>query len=220
RHSGAFCFVAKPIKTKDVLDDLLDNLTDFVSRKSKSLLLLEPSDVRRDRILETIDGSDIQVTTVPDGASALQMLHERRIDCMVVDADLPDMPAAEFADQLEGAVNSNLSVIVYADEETADEDQGWKTLAQSYTLRRVHSPERLLDQTAYFLHRNIAKLPEDKRLILENLHQSNKVLAGKKVLIVDDDIRNIFALSTVLEEHEMVTVSAETGRDAIRILQT
>jgi HAMP domain-containing protein/signal transduction histidine kinase/CheY-like chemotaxis protein len=220
RGSGAFCFVAKPVKTKDVLDALLDNLTDFVSRKSKSLLLLEPSDARRDRILETIDGNDIQVTTVPDGASALQMLQERRIDCMVVDADLPDMPAAKFANELQDTVNSNLPVIVYADEEAAVDDEGWKKLAQACTLRRVHSPERLLDQTAYFLHRNVAKLPEDQRLILENLHQSNQVLAGRKVLVVDDDIRNIFALSTVLEEHEMVTLSAETGRDAIRILQT
>ena len=86
-------------------------------------------------------------------------------------------------------------------------------------MRRVHSPERLLDQAAFFLHRNVAKLPEGRRQLLLDLHQSDKVLAGRKVLIVDDDMRNIFALSTVLEEHDMVIVSADNGRDAIRVLQ-
>src|SRR5207244_10179521 len=87
------------------------------------------------------------------------------------------------------------------------------------SVRRVHSTERLLDQTAFFLHCNVAKLPQEKRQLLSDLHQSNKALAGKKVLIVDDDMRNIFALSTVLEEHDMNIVSARNGRDAIRILQ-
>jgi CheY-like chemotaxis protein len=86
-------------------------------------------------------------------------------------------------------------------------------------VRRAHSLERLLDQTAYFLHRNVAKLPASKRRVIEDLHQSDKLMAGKKVLIVDDDIRNIFALSTVLEDHEMVVTSAGNGRDAIKLLQ-
>jgi CheY-like chemotaxis protein len=103
---------------------------------------------------------------------------------------------------------------------TCEENDQWKRLGQTCTLRSAQSLERLLDQTAFLLHRNVAKLPKAKREILESLHQSDKALAGKKVLVVDDDIRNIFALSTVLEEHDMVTVSAETGRDAIRILQT
>ena len=87
------------------------------------------------------------------------------------------------------------------------------------TVRRVHSPERLLDQVCFFLHRSLAKLPEGKRALLENLHSSARVLAGKKALIVDDDMRNIFALSTVLEDHDMLVTSADNGRDAIRMLQ-
>src|SRR5262249_11462348 len=100
-----------------------------------------------------------------------------------------------------------------------EEGGGWKRLAQVCPVRHIHSPERLMDQASLFLHRNVAKLPEARRRRLEDLHRSDRVLPGRKVLIVDDDMRNIFALSTVLEEHDMVVASADNGRDAIRILQ-
>jgi CheY-like chemotaxis protein len=95
----------------------------------------------------------------------------------------------------------------------------WRKLSETCTLRRVHSLDRLLDVSAFCLHRNIAKLPEDRRRSLHDLVESNKVLHNKKVLIVDDDMRNIFALTTVLEDHEMIVVPADTGHDAIEILQ-
>ncbi len=162
----------------------------------------------------------MQVTTVPDGPAALQMLRERRIDCVVLNPDAHDL-----AEGLAGAGAppepgfGKLPVIVYGDGQVVHDDGTWKRVGEVCTVRRVHSPERLLDQIAFFLHRPLAKLPEGKRQVLVELHQSNKVLAGKKVLIVDDDMRNIFALSTVLEEHEMRIASADNGRDAIRILQ-
>ncbi len=95
----------------------------------------------------------------------------------------------------------------------------WKKLAEVCTFRRAHSPERLLDQAAFFLHRKVADFPQRARQRLVDLHQSDNVLAEKKILIVDDDIRNIFALSTVLEEHGMIVMSAGNGRDAIDLLQ-
>src|SRR5205085_7418781 len=109
-------------------------------------------------------------------------------------------------------------VIIYGDL-PYDGDSRWKGLAGLYTVRHVQSPERLLDQAAFFLHRDVAKMTEGKRQVLQELHQSNKALAGRKVLIVDDDIRNIFALSTVLEEYESHIVSAGNGRDAIGLLK-
>jgi CheY-like chemotaxis protein len=149
------------------------------------------------------------------------MLRERRIDCMVLNPDLPDLTLAAFAEEVErDPVVNHLPVLVYGEGTAAQDEGGWKRLAETLTVRRVHSPERLLDQASFFLHRNLANLPEAKRQLLENLHSSNKMLPGKKVLIVDDDMRNIFALSTVLEEHDMVIVSAGNGRDAIKILQT
>src|SRR5262249_12367365 len=110
-----------------------------------------------------------------------------------------------------------LPVILYSETNSAS-DGDWKRLAEVCTVRQAHSPERLLDLTAFYLHRNIAKLPERSRQVLAGLHDSDRILAGKKVLIVDDDMRNIFALSTVLEDHDMVIVSADNGRDAIRAL--
>jgi CheY-like chemotaxis protein len=219
--SGALTFVCKPIKTRDTIDALLEALRDFLSRSMKSLLVVEPNLLRRDKIMRTVGADDLQITTVPDGAAALQMLRERRIDCMVLSPQLPDMTPSDLAEELEREpVVGHLPVIVYGEEVVeSDEDPGWKRLAQCCSVRRVHSPERLLDHTTFFLHRDIARLPEDRREKLEGLHRSDQVLPGKKVLIVDDDIRNIFALSTVLEEHDMVIASAETGRDAIRILK-
>jgi CheY-like chemotaxis protein len=220
-NSGALAFVAKPIKTKETVDELLDRLQDFVGRGQKRLLLVEPDPSQHARIVECLDAADIQVTSVPDGAAALQMLRERHMDCMVLNPRLPDLSPAAFAEEVqrEPAIG-HLPVIVYGDGQPMHDDEGgWKKLAESFTVRRVHSPERLLDQASFFLHRNVAKLPEAKRRLLENLHSSDKVLPGRKVLIVDDDMRNIFALSTVLEDHDMVIVSADNGRDAIKILQ-
>ena len=112
---------------------------------------------------------------------------------------------------------TTLPVILYSDQPPPDgDDAGSKSLAQSVAFRQVCSPERLLDQTAFFLHSPVDKLPEPKRRMLEQLYQTDQVLAGKKVLIVDDDIRNIFALTSILEWRNMVIVSAETGRDAIK----
>jgi signal transduction histidine kinase/CheY-like chemotaxis protein len=220
-NGGALTFVAKPIKTRATVDDLLERLRDFVTRPLKSLLVAEPDAARRDRLLEYVDAADIQVTSVADGRAALQMLRERRIDCMILNPDLPDLTPAAFAEEVErDPVVNHLPVLVYGEGTAAQDEGGWKRLAETLTVRRVHSPERLLDQASFFLHRNLANLPEAKRQQLENLHSSNKILPGKKVLIVDDDMRNIFALSTVLEEHDMMIVSAGNGRDAIMILQT
>jgi len=133
-----------------------------------------------------------------------------------------DLATALLADgdTVETAV-ARLPVIVFGDGGPAADGTGdWKRLADTCTVRHVQSPDRLLDLTTFFLHRAVTNLPEGRRQVLMDLHQSDKLLAGKKVLIVDDDMRNIFALSTVLEEHEMVIASADNGRDAIRILQS
>jgi CheY-like chemotaxis protein len=219
--AGALAFVAKPIKTRETIDLLLDVLRDFGQRKMKSLLVVEPETDRREHILECIHTDDIQVTSVGGGKEALQMLRERRIDCMILNPDLPDLTPEVLAQELEREpAIGHLPVIVYADGSVVhDHEDAWKKLGQTCTIRRAHSPERLLDQACFFLHQDVAKLATGKRRTLETLHQSDEVLAGKRVLIVDDDIRNIFALSSVLEEHDMEILSAETGRDAIRILQ-
>jgi HAMP domain-containing protein/signal transduction histidine kinase/DNA-binding response OmpR family regulator len=219
--SGALAFVAKPIQNRDILDRLLDQLGSLLGRAMKSLLVVEADPAHCNRIRESVDAEDIQVTSVANGPAAVQMLHERWIDCVIVGSQAPKLADELLAQGFsEDTAFGRLPVIAYIDEDqNLDHDGTWKRLTEACTVRRVHSPERLLDLTTFFLHRSIANLPETKRQLLLDLYQSDKVLAGKKVLIVDDDMRNIFALSSVLEKHDMVVVSADNGRDAVEILQ-
>ncbi|MBV9124259.1 MAG: response regulator, partial [Planctomycetes bacterium] len=221
RELGALGFVAKPVQTRDTLEELVDHLKEFVSRPLKNLLVVEGESVSRSSILQTLDGGDFQVTSVSTGSEALQVLRARRMDCVVMNPDVPELDLEVFAREAarEPAVG-HVPVIVFADKDLQpDLEDSVKKMGETCCLRRVYSPNRLLDQTAFFLHWNVAKLPPAKREMLEKLHQTDMALQGKKVLIVDDDIRNIFALASVLEWHNMTIVSAETGRNAIAILQ-
>jgi CheY-like chemotaxis protein len=217
--SGALAFLAKPIQNSDLLDDVLDDLREFIGRSTRTLVVVESDPVARNRILDCIDVEDLRINAATDMAAARQMLQEQRVDCVVLrqaDGGPIDDLIAGIDERPSG--NGRLPVVVFGDDDHR-ENAAWKRLSEVCTLRRAHSPERLLDLTTFFLHRAVAKLPEAKRQLLVDLHQSDKPLSGKHVLIVDDDIRNIFALSAVLEEHEMVILSADNGRDAIRILR-
>jgi HAMP domain-containing protein/signal transduction histidine kinase/DNA-binding response OmpR family regulator len=219
---GVLAFISKPVPSRDVLDKLLDKLNEFLGRSMKSLLVVDPDTERRGRILSSISLEEVQVTAVADGAAALQMLGERKIDCVVLSPEVTDLPGGLLAaGKGTEPVLDRLPVIVYTEGASAgdDGDGVWKQLAEICTLRQAHSPERLLDLTTFFLHRPLAALPENKRQMLLDLHQSDKQLAGKRMLIVDDDMRNIFALSTVLEEHEMSILAADNGRDAIALAE-
>jgi HAMP domain-containing protein/signal transduction histidine kinase/CheY-like chemotaxis protein len=221
-NSGALAFVAKPIKTQETVEQLLNRLQEFTARASRTLLVVEPDPARRDRLLACIDPDGLDVVWSPNGLAAAQALRQRSIDCMVL---VPEL-SGDCLERLAGEALNDPPfwpprIIVYCDNNLPDDGDGdWKKLAEVINLRRVHSPERLCDQAALFLHRDVAKMSEPKRHLLEGLHSPGQVLPGKKVLIVDDDMRNIFALSTILEEHDMVIVSADNGRDAINILQT
>jgi HAMP domain-containing protein/signal transduction histidine kinase/CheY-like chemotaxis protein len=222
--SGARAFLAKPVPNKATLDELFDELIEFLSRQQRRLLVVDPDSVRRQRVVQFLSGSDIEVLAAGDGGAALQMIQEQPIDCLVIDARAPALSAIRNSPSV---LRFPLPIIVYAESasraEEIDEriaDSGWRTAdGDIVPVRRVYSPERLLDQATFFLHKDLSKLPETQRSMLAGLHTTDKVLAGKKVLIVDDDIRNIFALSTVLEEHDMAVVSAGNGRDAIKLLQ-
>jgi signal transduction histidine kinase/HAMP domain-containing protein/DNA-binding response OmpR family regulator len=215
--SGALAFVAKPIQSREVLDRMLMAASEFISRQERSLLVVEPDPARRAQAAECLAADDVQVTTTSDAETAVRALRERRVDCVVAGPN-----AGTFAEALTGLANGEdgemgqVPVVLFGDGQM--EAPAWRRAADSCTLRRAHSPDRLLDLTAYFLHRNVAHLPEAVREKIIALHQSDEVLAGKRVLIVDDDIRNIFALSAVLEECHMLVMSADNGRDAIRTL--
>ncbi len=165
---------------------------------------------------------DVEVVAVGSSEEALTALEaEEPFDCMVLDLKLPKMTGFGLLEQVKGDERfARLPVIVYTGKElTRREETKLKRYAETIVVKDARSPERLLDETSLFLHRVEAKLPDAKRKMLEQLHSTEAVFAGKKVLIVDDDVRNVFALTSVLEANGMNVVFAENGREGIEILE-
>ena len=146
---------------------------------------------------------------------------DKSFDCVVLDLRLPDMTGFELLEKMHAEPTlADVPVVVFTGKElTAEEQTQLKAMAKSIVLKDVQSPERLLDETALFLHRVVTDLPAEKQEMLERLHGSNEILRGRKVLVVDDDARNIFALTSLLENQEMEVISATNGRNAIDIIQ-
>jgi CheY-like chemotaxis protein len=214
---GALGYLTKP-KNKESLDEAFNELKRFLERPMRNLLLVEDDEIQQMSIRELIGNGDVKTTVVSSGKEALEALQQEKFDCMVVDLLLPDMPGMDLLEQIKNQPESrSIPIVIYTAKELLKEEEvRLRRLAENILLKDVRSPERLLDETALLLHRNTSKLPERQRKMLETLHQG--VLVGKKVLIVDDDIRNIFAMTSVLERFKMNVLSAENGRDAIQLL--
>ncbi len=175
----------------------------------------------RQGIEELIGNSDVHISYAGNGTEALKTLEERHFDCVVMDLKLPDMMGYELIEAIQkDPLLSEMPIIVYpAQELSIEEKTRLEVLAKESVLRRVWTPERLLDETSLFLHRVAANLPESKRKVLERIYLTDEVLANKKVLLVDDDVRNIFALTSMLERHQLVVLSAENGREGLELLE-
>jgi CheY-like chemotaxis protein len=183
--------------------------------------VVEDDEVQRRAIVELIGNGDVHTTAVGTAADALLAFAGQRFDCMVLDLTLPDMNGFELLERLKIDLGvRDLPVIVYTGKElSTKEETELRRVAEAIIVKDVSSPERLLDETALFLHRIQANLPQSKRRIITQLHQVDPVLANKSILIVDDDIRNIFALTSALERHRMKVLYAESGREGIAALQ-
>ncbi|MCI0623599.1 MAG: HAMP domain-containing protein [Acidobacteria bacterium] len=218
---GAFAYLVKPTTTER-LEASLDRLKGFTVSRTKRLLVVEDNDTERQSVVELLGHSDIEITAVGTGAGALEALLDRTFDCAVLDLRLPDMTGFELLDQIQAQPSlCELPVVVFTGKElTSEEEAQLKQVAKSIVLKDVQSPERLLDETALFLHRVVTDLPPAKQQMLERLHRSNEMLRSRKVLVVDDDARNIFALTTVLENNDMEVLSATNGRQAIEVIQS
>jgi len=218
---GAFAFVTKPSTTED-LDLALTRIREFSKPRRKRLLVVEDNPAEQFSVRELLWHQDIDIDMADSGAVALQTLDKGNYDCVVLDLRLPDMTGFEVLEQLRDTPKlKDLPVVVFTGRELSpDEDAQLHTLARSVVVKGVESPERLLDETALFLHRVITDLPLEKQNMLDSLHRSDDALAGRKVLVVDDDVRNIFALSSVLERRGMTVLSAGTGREAIETIES
>jgi CheY-like chemotaxis protein len=218
---GAFSFLTKPTTTEG-LELALDRIKDYAASHRKRLLVVEDNDAEQLSITELLGFDDIEIVTVGSGVEALDALHGDPFDCIVLDLRLPDMSGFEVLEHVrDDEALRDIPVVVFTGKQlTGEEDARLHTLARSVVVKGVESPERLLDETALFLHRVVADLPLEKQRLLNRLHSSDDDLVGKKALVVDDDIRNIFALSSVLERRGMIVLTAGTGREAIETLET
>ncbi|HZT06480.1 MAG TPA: response regulator, partial [Chloroflexota bacterium] len=216
---GAIAQLRKPVN-KESLNAALDTLVGFVDRRLRNLLVVEDNDVQRDAITELIADDDVVVIGARTGAEALEALKRDTFDCVVLDLGLPDMSGFDLITRIKDEVDRTVPIVVYTGKElTRAEEARLRKLAETVIIKDAKSPERLLDETALFLHRVEANLPEAKRRMLREVHRSDPVLEGKRVLIIDDDMRNIFALTSALERYKMIVSYAENGRDGIEALR-
>ncbi len=218
---GAFAFVTKPTSPEE-LESALSRIKVYAAPRRKRLLIVEDNPAEQLSIRELLGYDDIDVIVAATGAEALQLVEREAFDCVVLDLRLPDMTGFDILERLRDIPKvADLPVVVFTGKELSpEEDARLHTLARSVVVKGVESPERLLDETALFLHRVVADLPVEKQRMLDRLHRSDEALVGKKVLVVDDDMRNIFALSSVLERRGMVVLTAGTGREAISMLES
>jgi CheY-like chemotaxis protein len=220
-QQGAFAFLTKPV-SKEALDQVLADVTDAVKRRPKHLLVVEDDEAQRTSIIALIDEVDVRTTAVGTGAAALAALQAEHVDGVILDLGLPDMTGQQLIEEIRKLPDlSDLPIIVHTGRElTRKEEADLKRVSETIVVKGVHSPERLADETALFLHRVAAQLPVREERALERLQQADGTLAGKKVLLVDDDMRNIFALTSLLEGYNMEIVPAENGNEAIELLQS
>lgn len=216
---GAIEYLMKPV-SKEELESAFVRISHFVDRKMKNLLIIEDDEASRKAMRKLIGNGDVKCFEAGSGKEALDIYREQSVDCIVLDLGLPDMNGFELIYQLEKAKELPLPpIIIYTGRElTREENEELQKYAETIIIKGIKSEERLLDETALFLHRTISSLPESKRQIITSLYDKDSVFRGKKVLVVDDDMRNVFALSKVLKDHGMEVIKADNGKNALEQL--
>jgi HAMP domain-containing protein/CheY-like chemotaxis protein/signal transduction histidine kinase len=218
---GAFSFVTKTVTT-DRLEEAIDKLKDFTTSRTRRLLIVEDDPAEQMSVTELLGANDVKIDSAGSGAAALELMRQIPFDCVVLDLRLPDMSGFDLLAEVQKDPKlRETPIIVFTGRELSEaEENELRKKAKSIVLKGVRSPERLLDETALFLHRVIADMPESKQHMIENLHESDEPLTGRKVLVVDDDIRNIFALNSLLERHNMQVITATNGQEAINLVES
>jgi CheY-like chemotaxis protein len=217
---GAFSYLNKPVTTEG-LEAAFARIQQFIQPRVKQLLVVDDDPTERSSITELLAHQDVEISNAATGEEAWELINDRSFDCVVLDLRLPDISGFDLLARIEAETSlRELPVVIFTGKElTEEEETRLRKIAKSIIIKGVQSPERLLDETALFLHRVVTNLPPEKQRMLERLHDTDEALAHKKVLIVDDDVRNIFALTGLLEHHSMEVLSASNGREAINLLE-
>jgi HAMP domain-containing protein/CheY-like chemotaxis protein/signal transduction histidine kinase len=216
---GAVSFLMKPISNEQ-LDQAFSQITEFANRKTRNLLVIEDNDVQRNHIIDLVGGDDVSAVAVSSGTEALNALKNKPFDCVIMDLGLVDMTGFQLVETMRKSPSyMHIPIVVHTGRDlTKKEDAKLRPHVRSILVKDFNAPVRLLDVTTLCMHRMHDHLSEDKRAILEVLHKPEAVLVGKKILVVDDDIRNIFAMTGLLERFGVHVISAENGRSAIEVL--
>jgi len=218
--SGAAGFVERPL-SRESLDEAFAGMETTLERTNKRLLLVEDDDNARRSISELVGGEDVEVVGVGTVADAIAELEKDHVDCMVLDLKLPDGSGFDVLEKLKSDErHRELPVIIHTGKALTRKDETrLKRYAGAIVVKDAASPERLLDETSMFLHRPPTALSPEHRRMLDQLHQADAVLQDRKVLIIDDDVRNVFALTSILEARGMSVVFAENGREGLELLE-
>ncbi|MEA3495347.1 MAG: response regulator [Bacteroidota bacterium] len=217
---GAIGFLSKPV-SRNKLNDVLSNLRKITDKALKDLLIVEDNKNMRKSIVKLIGKEGVNITEAGTGKTALEAMNSKIYDCVILDMGLPDMDGFELLEKLKNEQGNNVPpIVVYTGKELSqEENKKLQEYTDSIILKGVKSEARLLDETALFLHRVISDLPEKKQNIIKKLYDEENIFVNKKVLLTDDDMRNVFALTKKLKEKGMKIIKAENGQKAIEILK-
>ena len=219
-QKGAISYIEKPL-SHDELEATFRDIEQFIAQKIKHLLIINHDSTKRMKIKTLIEGQDLNIVDAENAQAALKLIRTNSFDCIILDDSLPDMSSFELLKKLEQEKSLKIPpVIIYSGENVPpDQSQAFQDYSKSIIVKRVKSEEQLLDETAIFLHRVVKELPEEKQKIIFNKHDKDYLFQDKKVLLVDDDMRNLFALSNMLKEKGMEIIKAPNGVFALRVLE-
>ena len=216
---GAIGYLTKPINKKQ-LEGAFGKIETFVNKKTGKLLLVEDDENLRKSIKILVGDNNVEITDAPGGEEALKLLKDNVYDCMILDLGLSDMTGFQLIEKINNANVNKPPIIVYTGKDlTKEENETLQRYAESIIIKGVKSEERLLDETSLFMHRVISEMPDKQQMLIKKIHNSDDVFKDKRVLIVDDDMRNIFALTKVLKSNKLIVERAENGKTALDIVK-
>ena len=216
---GAIGYLSKPASV-DSINTAFNKIENTILKSVRKLLIVEDDDVMRKSIVDLIDAEDINIKGVESGREGIEQLKTGEFDCMILDLGLKDFSGFNLLEKIRKDENiPRIPIIIYTGKELSREEEAkLQKYASSIIIKGAHSPERLISETTLFLHQVESKLPKDKQKILKMMHDKETTLTGKKIMIVDDDMRNVFALSSVLEEANLKVVVGRNGKEGLEQL--